>query len=116
MFLVMIFLIYSQKNNFGLILKKPNTLKNLIGHPKYNGFDYRYENNEIKLEAKKNESANLYKIYKHFENKNLLDILTNQNVSITTKMLLLQDNRIKSTSLYAGGLMKDFDFDFDFEN
>jgi hypothetical protein len=74
---------------------------------KYNGFDHRCI---IFNESK--EQDKLYKIYDHFENKKILDILENENVSLTTKLLLLQDNRIKSPNLFAGGLMKDFDFEF----
>ena len=115
MFLIMIFLIYNQKmnkTNFGLFSQKSNTFTNKINDPKYNGFDYRYETNVTKNHFEKEMTPDLYKIYNHFQNKKLLDILKNENVSIITKMILLEDNRIKSSNLYAGGLMKEFDFEF----
>jgi hypothetical protein len=59
-----------------------------------------------------NEKVTLHKIYKHFQNKNLLDILKNENISLVTKILILNDNSIKKNNIFAGGLMKDFDFEF----
>jgi len=74
---------------------------------KYDGYDYTYLKNETQ------EQNELYKINRHFANKRVLDILKDENVSINTKLILLKDNRIKASNLFAGGLMKDFDFDFD---
>jgi hypothetical protein len=111
-FLVLLLLIYNQrniKNNSGLFLnnsKSSNTFKNKISDEKYNGFDHRIIN-----ETKEKE-LNLYKIAKYFEQKKILDILENKNVSLTTKLLLLQDNRIKTSNIFEGGLMRDFDFEF----
>ena len=98
-FLIILFLACIKKNKLNLTLEDSNTFK-------YNGFDYRNFENITE------ERNRLYKIYRHFENKNLLDILQNDNVSISVKILLLKDNRIQSSNIYAGGLMNDFDFEF----
>ena len=79
---------------------------------KYDGFDHRYINfNETNNETY-NEKINLHKIYKHFQNKEILDILKNENISLITKVFILNDNNIKKYDIFAGGLMKDFDFEF----
>lgn len=107
-FLVVLFLIYnynSKNKSSKLFLCNSNTLRNKVVSEKYNGYDHRNLNET-------SQDTTLYKIQEYFEKKKLLDILQNKNISLTTKILLLQDSSIKSTSLYAGGLMKDFDFDF----
>jgi hypothetical protein len=117
-FLVLLLLIYNQrniKNNSGLFLnnsKSSNTFKNKISDEKYNGFDHRIINETKEKHEKHEKELNLYKIAKYFEKKKILDILENKNVSLTTKLLLLQDNRIKTSNIFEGGLMRDFDFEF----
>jgi hypothetical protein len=105
-FLLALFLVCVQKNNLSNLIENSNTLNKIKNSYKYNGFDHRNLTNENEDKKK------LYKIHKHFENKKLLDILQNENVSLVTKLVLLQDNRIKASNVFAGGLMKDFDFEF----
>jgi len=106
-FFLLLFLTYIQKNKFIILNENSNTFNKVKNNSKYNGFDNRYIHiNETE------EQEELYKIHKHFENKKLLDILQNENVSLITKLILLQDNRIKSHNIFAGGLTKDFDFEF----
>ena len=52
----------------------------------------------------------MYNIYQNLEKKKLLDKLQNKNISILTKLDLLQDNSIKSPNITAGGLFNDFNF------
>jgi len=114
-FLVLLFLIYHKKvmrndsKLFSYNSEKSNTLKSKSISEKYNGYDQRILNETLNTNQK---DVNLFKIQKYFEKKKLLDILQDKNVSISTKLLLLQDNSIKSCNLYAGGIMKDFDFEF----
>jgi hypothetical protein len=106
-FLVVLFLIYNYNNknkSSKLFLCNSNTLRNKVVSEKYNGYDHRNFNETTQV--------SLYKIQEYFEKKKLLDILQNKNISLTTKILLLQDSSIRPASLYAGGLMKDFDFEF----
>jgi hypothetical protein len=106
-FLVVLFLIYNynyKNKSSKLFLCNSNTLRNKVVSEKYNGYDHRNLN--------ETSEDTLYKIQEYFEKKKLLDILQNKNILLTTKILLLKDSSIKPTSLYAGGLMKDFDFDF----
>ena len=114
-FLVLLFLIYHKKfmrndsKIFSYNSENSNTLKSKGISEKYNGYDHRFLNETLKTEQKE---AILYKIQKHFEKKKLLDILQDVNVSLATKLLLLQDNSIKACNIIEGGLMKDFDFEF----
>jgi len=114
-FLVLLFLIYHKKivrndsNIFSCNSEKSITLKSKSISEKYNGYDHRILNETLKTNQKE---ANIFKIHEYFEKKKLLDILQDTNVSISTKLLLLQDNSIKACNLYAGGIMKDFDFEF----
>jgi hypothetical protein len=105
-FFLILFLVYIQKNQFSILNENSNTLNKIKNGYKYNGFDHRY-----KYINKTEEQEKLYNIHKHFENKKLLDILQNENISLITKLLLLQDNRIKPHNIFAGGLTKDFDFE-----
>jgi hypothetical protein len=100
LFFLLLFIFSVQKGTNLFLLKKSNTYK-------YNGFDQKYIKNETE------EQLKLQKIYTHFENKKLLNVLQNENISLNTKLLLLQENRVKPSNLFAGGLMNDFDFDFD---
>ena len=114
-FLVLLFLIYHKKiirndsKLFSSNAKNSNTLKTKGTNEKYDGFDHRILNESLKTEQKE---VTLYKIQKYFEKKKLLDILQDTNVSLSTKLLLLQDNSIKANNIIEGGLMKDFDFEF----
>lgn len=103
-FFFVLFLVYVNKNKILILKDNSNTFNN--SH-KYDGFDHRC----IDLNESK-EHEKLYKIHRFFQNKKLLDILQNENVSLNTKLILLQDNRIKSANIFAGGLMNDFDFEF----
>ena len=119
-----LFFAFIQNNKFNTFTNISNTFemkKNIFelkkNNNKYNGFDYRCNTNDTNNDRNNDrnndtnhEEVNLYKIYKHFENKKLLDILKNKNISNNTKLLLLKDNTIKSSNLFAGNLMKDFDF------
>ena len=67
------------------------------------GFDYRFPIDNKNL-------TEINKIKKMFEKKILLDILTDQNVPIITKMYLLKNNNINPSNILAGGLLKNFDF------
>ena len=106
-FFFVLFLVYVNKNNFLILKDHSNTFNKVKNDHKYNGFDHRC----IDLNESK-EHEKLYKIHRFFQNKKLLDILQNENVSLSTKLILLQDNRIKSANIFAGGLMNDFDFEF----
>ena len=66
----------------------------------------------VLAEDTEQKEVTLYKIQKYFEKKKLLDMLQDTNVSLSTKLLLLQDNSIKACNIIEGGLMKDFDFEF----
>jgi hypothetical protein len=107
MFLVLLYLIYNQKKSSNLFLYNSNTLINKVVSEKYNGYDHRNLN-----DMNKTSQVTVYKIQQHFEKKKILDLLQDTNVSLTTKIILLQDSSIKPSNLYAGGLMKDFDFEF----
>ena len=107
MFLVLLYLIYNQKKSSNLFLYNSNTLRNKVVSEKYNGYDHRNLN-----DMNKTSQVTVYKIQQHFEKKKILDLLQDTNVSLTTKIILLQDSSIKPSNLYAGGLMKDFDFEF----
>ena len=109
-FLVVLFLIYNynyKNKSSKLFLCNSNTLRNKVVSEKYNGYDHRNLN-----DMNKTSQVTLYKIQQHFEKKKILDLLQDTNVSLTTKILLLQDSSIKPSNLYAGGLMKDFEFEF----
>jgi hypothetical protein len=109
-FLLVLFLSCLQNNKLFPIKNISNTFQSKKDS-KYDGFDHRYNKNETDDEIY-NKKVNLHKIYKHFQNKNLLDILKNENISLITKILILNDNSIKKYDIFAGGLMKDFDFEF----
>ena len=102
-FLLLCFIIYYKKyiNNNSYLL---STFSNTNYRSVYTGNDERYPINET------NNEVEIYNIYKNHENKNLLDILQNDKISINTKLDLLQDNTIKPINLTAGGLMDDFNF------
>ena len=63
--------------------------------------------------TKLGDDVNVYKIRSHFENKKLLDILQDKNISIVAKAHMLEDNNVKPPNRFAGGLFKAFDIDFD---
>ena len=73
---------------------------------KSSGYDERYPLNNTN-----SDNIKLYNIARYFEKKKLLDILENENVALTIKIFLLNDNTIKPNNIFAGGLMRDFDFD-----
>jgi hypothetical protein len=103
MFLLVCFILYYKKdttNNSYLL----STFSNTNYRSVYTGNDERYPINET------NNDVEIYNIYKNHENKNLLDILQNDKISINTKVDLLKDNTIKPINLTAGGLMDDFNF------
>lgn len=101
MFLI-IFLFCVKKYSDKIFTFKENTL-NILNGKNNSGYDERFENN-------KNISEIFY-IKGLFEKKQLLDILKDDNVSIYTKITLLNNKEIKPYSLFAGDLMKDFDFE-----
>ena len=102
-FLLLCFIIYYKKyiNNNSYLL---STFSNTNYRSVYTGNDERYPINDT------NNEVEIYNIYKNHENKNLLDILQNDKISINIKLDLLQDNTIKPINLTAGGLMDDFNF------
>jgi hypothetical protein len=88
------------RNNSKLLSSFSNTNYRSI----YTGNDERYSINET------NNESEIYNIYKNHENKKLLNILENDEISINTKLDLLDDNTFKSINLTTGGLMNDFNF------
>ena len=105
-FFLLLFLLCIQNKKLNLIQDISITFQIKKENYKYDGYDYRNYKNET------NEQIQLHKIQQHFQNKKLLDILKNENISFITKVLILNDNTIKPYNLFAGGLMKDFDFEF----
>jgi len=105
-FFLVLFLACLQNNKLIPIKDNSNTFQSKKDS-KYDGFDHRYNNNETD-----NEKINLHKIYKHFQNKEILNILKNENVSLIKKVFILNDNSIRKYNIFAGGLMRDFDFEF----
>jgi len=91
------------RNNSKLLASFSNTYHRNI----YSGNDERYPVNET------NNYIELNHIYKNHENKKLLNILENDEISINTKLDLLKDSSIKPMNLKAGGLMNDFNFTLD---
>jgi len=96
------------KINF-LMTKNLNTL--FVVPSKYNskkisGYDERFPLNNTNT-----YNTELHNIAIYFEKKKLLDILQNENVSLLTKIFLLNDNSIKPHNIFEGGLMSDFDFE-----
>ena len=90
-----------------LIPIKDKSISNTFQCKKNDGFDHRHINFN-----KTDDQIKLYQIHNHFQNKKILDILKNENVSLITKVFILNDNSIKKYDIFAGGLMKDFDFEF----
>ena len=74
-------------------------------HKKTNGFDYRPNIPESPIQY--------YRITKHFENKQLLNILQNPKIPFHVKVNLIQKPGITPPNLYAGGIMRDFLFDME---
>jgi hypothetical protein len=109
-FFLVLFLAFLQNNKLTPIKDNLNTFQSKKDS-KYDGFDHRYNKSETDNETY-NEKVNLHKIYKHFQNKEILDILKNEKVSLITKVFILNDNSIRKYDIFAGGLMKDFDFEF----
>jgi hypothetical protein len=113
MFLKILFLLC--RNFFYKIVIIPNTLNNKNAyvnlvkiHKKdkpYRGFDQRYPINPS------TNTTELNNIINFFDKKKILDILTNDKVCLYTKMEIIRDNTISPNSLFAGGLMKQFDFE-----
>ena len=103
MFFLVMFVLY-YKNSFTFISPIINTFPEINGFPPNTGNDERYVMN------KTNDEEQIYNIYQNLEKKKLLDKLQNKNLSIITKLDLLQDNSIKSPNFTAGGLFDDFDF------
>ena len=104
MFFLAMFVLY-YKNSFTFISPVINTFPETNGFPPPNsGYDERYVMN------KTNDEEQMYNIYQNLEKKKLLDKLQNKNISILTKLDLLQDNSIKSPNITAGGLFNDFNF------
>ena len=111
-FITLCFVLYFQNNdkrNSNLFLKSSNTLNNKDLNFKLTGIDERY----IYCKNETNKAETLYKIIENFEKKKILNTLENNNISINTKLKLLEDNSIKPLNLKAGGLMQDFDFTID---
>ena len=102
MFFLVMFVLY-YKNSFTFISPIINTFpeRNEFPSPS-SGYDERYVIN------KTNDEEQMYNIYQNLEKKKLLDKLQNKNLSIITKLDLLQDNSIKSPNFTAGGLFDDF--------
>jgi hypothetical protein len=94
-------------NNFSNhFIKRNRKLNDKLNNKSNDGYDHRFP-----LETNKSEEENkLYNIFQIFKKKEILDLLTNENVSIYTKIGILRENVIYSSNIYEGGLMKDFDF------
>ena len=99
----------TNKINF-LLTENLNTLSVVSNKysKKSSGYDERFPLNNTNSDNKE-----LYNIASYLGKKKLLDILQNENVSLMTKIFLLNDNTIKPHNIFAGGLMRDFDFDFE---
>jgi hypothetical protein len=106
-FFLILFLSCLQNNKLIPTKNISNTFQSKKDDYKYDGFDHRYVNLN-----KTDQQIILYKIHNYFQNKKILNILKNENISLTTKVFLLNDNSIKKNDIFAGGLMKDFDFEF----
>lgn len=107
MFFLIMFVLY-YKNSFTFISPILNITE--LNKPTTNsGNDERYIVNKTNDQENK---VQLYKIYQSLEKKKLLDKLQDKNLSIITKLDLLQDNSIKSPNFTAGGLFDDYDFTF----
>ena len=105
-FLLLCFMLYFKKyirNNSNSLSSFSNTYYRTI----YSGYDERYPVNQT------DNDVQLNNIYRNNKNKNLLDILQNDKISINKKLDLLKDNSIKPTNLKAGGLMNDYNFTLD---
>jgi len=75
---------------------------------KTNGFDHRPTSHIDKYES----LTQLYRVYTHFKKRRILTVLENPDISINTKVKVLEDKSITPLNLFAGNLMKDFYFDF----
>ena len=113
MFFIIILLFFMKKyDNYKLIMINKNTFSivkynrgfNNINNQK-NGYDNRFPDNatinitEIQI------------ISNFLDNKKKLDLLKNNNVSITKKLEVITDNNIKPADLLNAGLMRDFEFE-----
>jgi len=120
MFLLLLILILNVNNNYSFINKNSNTFLsfhfpnhyfkiNVKSNDKSNdGYDHRFP-----LKTNKSETEEkLYNISQLFKKKDILNLLTNENISIYTKIGILKENVIYSPNIFAGGLMKDFDFEY----
>ena len=101
----LIILLFCVKNYGDRFLKINEINSNTLNEKNNSGYDERFGNN-------KNISEIFY-IKELFAKKKLLDILNNDNISIYTKLIILNDKGIKPYNLFAGGLMYNFDFDFE---
>lgn len=98
----------TNKINF-LLTENLNTLSvvsNKYNSKKLSGYDERFPLNNTN-----SDNIELYNIAIFLEKKKLLDILQNENVSLMTKIFLLNDNTIRPHNIFAGGLMDNFDFE-----
>ena len=84
-----------------------NIIINGINSKKSSGYDERYSVNNTYNNI---NSTQLGNIVQFFDKKKLLNILEDDNVSLYTKIILLKNNNIKKSSLFAGGLLNQFDF------
>lgn len=89
---------FSDNQGIVLIQKKNLINKNTLG------FDERFPINNTR------NCSIMHDVMQYFEKKRMIDILKDKNVSIYTKILLLQDTSIKPYNIFAGGLIDDFDF------
>ena len=99
-FLLLCFVIYFKKyinNNSYLLLNFSNNNNRSI----YTGNYERYPMNDTNDEVQINNT---------YKNKNLLDILENDKISINTNFNLLEDKTIKPINLTASDLMDGFNF------
>jgi hypothetical protein len=110
---------------YGCIINNHNLYNKSVKTPLYfkndkvlNKYTNKYTNNNSGIDERytnfsKEEDCSLEKIKELFDKKKILDILKNDDVSILTKLSLLEifEQGIKPVNLFAGGLLNDFEFD-----
>lgn len=81
-------------------------------HKKSNGFDHR----PVSKEDLDRDADLSSKIRGFFQKKRTINILQNPNIPTNEKMQIIDEtvnhkNTLKSTNIFAGGLMSEWDFD-----